>query len=285
MKRSIMLVFLALLTFNGLAATPQKPYEMPGVKVIPIKDSGENRQYELLVKLPQKYSQNKDRAYPVIYFTDAVWHIEFLSSATEFLMEEAILVGISWQKDLNTASVEKQQAHFSRFRDYSIKPSNKPDIQAKYQFGQAAKHLAFIRNDVIKYIENNYRTEKDNRSYLGYSLGGLFGAYVLLAQPDTFKNYILGSPSIWSNMPIFEALDANKGKQRKTLNANVFISHGDQEKELAERIEHFIAFLNNKNDASLSLKQEVIEGTHQSAFPLTGVRSLTWLSNLNTNKQ
>jgi hypothetical protein len=195
-------------------------------------------------------------------------------------MEDAILVGISWQTDLEKELKREVRAHASRFRDYSVRESSNPEHQAKYQFGQAANHLAFIRNDVIKYVEENYRTNPNNRSYFGYSLGGVFGAYVLLAQPNTFKNYILGSPALDGDIPTLAALSSKAELKRTSLNANVFISYGTLEKELAKYAREYITILKNRNDPSLSLQHQEIEGDHQAAFPMTGVRSVTWLSNL-----
>ncbi len=252
---------------------------LPKIKVVPIMDTKLGRPYELYIKLPEKYSENKDTIYPVLYYTDAMWHVEILSSATEYIMENAILVGISWEKDLK-GDLGALGAHASRFRDYSIKPASKPEVQAKYNIGQAENHLTFIRNEVIKYVEANFRTDPNNRTYFGYSLGGEFGAYILMAQPDTFKHYIIGSPTLKGNMPYFTELVSDIKMKGNGLNANVFISNGTEEKELAEYMQQFVTLLKNKNDATLSMHYEVIEGNHQSAFPLTGVRSVTWLAGL-----
>ncbi len=253
--------------------------KFPRVEVIPITDSRTERPYELYIKLPEGYSENKDLQYPVLYFTDAMWHIEILSASAEYIMENAILVGISWEKDLK-GDLGALGVHASRFRDYSIKPASNPDQQAKYNLGQASNHLTFIRNDVINYVETNYRTDSDNRTYFGYSLGGEFGAYILLAQPETFKNYIIGSPTLKGNIPYFSELTSNTALKRESLNANVFISYGTLEKASGEYVDEFITLLKNRNDKSLSLTHEVIEGSHQTAFPLTGVRSVTWLASL-----
>ncbi len=254
-------------------AIQHKPFEIPGIQVIPIRDTQSNRQYELYIKLPEGYSKNNDVKYPVVYFTDAMWHIEILSGSIEYLVENAILVGISWQKDIKDA-----EAHTSRFRDYSIMKSKNP----KRQRGEASNHLTFIRNDVIKYVENNYQTDPDKRTYFGYSLGGLFGAYILLAQPDTFKNYILGSPSLgFANRYIFE-LESNTAKKRKDLNANVFISVGALEDTYIGPIEDFIFRLKSRYYAGLSLQEVVIieSADHGGAFPMAAVRSMYWLSDL-----
>ncbi len=284
MIKKLRLIFLFLLPLAQLEAVEQTQYKLPNIDVIPINDTQSNRRYELYIKLPEKYSENSEVNYPVIYFTDAVWHIELLSATTAFLMEDVILVGISWQKDINQELKNERGDHVSRFRDYSISKSTNSEHQAKYQFGHASKHLSFIRNDVFKYVESRYRADPDDRTYFGYSLGGLFGAYVFSAQPDTFKNYVLGSPSLQRDIPALAKHIENTMLSRKGLHTNIFISHGTLEKELSQHIEEFIAVVKNKNDEHVSLQHEVIEGSHQTAFPATGVRSVTWLSNFQTKE-
>lgn len=269
---------LLLLPLLSVAASETKNLTLPSIQVVPIEDSQSDRKYELYVKLPEGYSKNKDKSYPVIYYTDALWSVEILSGASEYLMDGVILVGISWQKDIEKGA----RKYVSRFRDYSVNKSSNPARQAKYQYGQASNHLDFIRHDVIKYVENSYRTQPDNRGYFGYSMGGLFGAYVLMAQPDTFKNYILGSPALSGDIPLLSQIGAKTALKRQGLNANVFITYGALEKEPVKDIEAFISLLKNKNDETLSLHQTVIESAdHSKAFPKTVIPSLDWLSALN----
>jgi len=258
-------------------AIQHKRFEIPGIQIVPIRDTQSDRQYELYIKLPEGYSENNDIKYPVLYFTDAMWHIEILSGSTEHLMENAILVGISWQKDLKDA-----KAYTSRFRDYSMTKSSNPELQAKYQYGQASNHLTFIRNDVIKYVENNYRTDPDNRTYFGYSMGGKFGAYILFVQPETFKNYILGSPSTLLDKSYIYEHESIAALKRKDLNANVFVSIGALEKEdMVGQAKGLISMLKSKNYTNLSSKLVVIDSAdHGRAFPMTAVRSMYWLSDL-----
>ena len=94
--------------------------------------------------------------------------------------------------------------------------------QQKYRFGQAAQHLAFIRNDVIPFVDTRYRTDPSKRSYFGYSLGGAFGAYTVMSQPDTFHYYVLGSPSVWQDITQYTTPKPVGIASR----AKVFISHG-----------------------------------------------------------
>ena len=259
--------------------------ELPQIQVVPIRDTKTERNYELYIELPEDYSENNNKTYPVLYYTDAMWHMEMLSACQEYILEDIILVGISWQLDINEDLKNEVGAHVSRFRDYSISKHSNPEIQKKYQPGQAKTHLDFIRNDVIKYIDNTYRTDINNRTYFGYSLSGEFGAYILLAQPDTFDNYIIGSPTVKGEIDNLSDLNTKFGpfdpsNNNSSLNANVYISYGSLEEEAAEPINEFISLLNNRRDDGLSVLKEVIDGSHQTAFPSTVVRGVTWLSNV-----
>ncbi|MEX0289100.1 MAG: serine hydrolase [Flavobacteriaceae bacterium] len=261
--------------------------ELPQIQVVPIKDTKTERNYELYIELPEDYSDNNHKTYPVLYYTDAMWHLEILSACQEYILEDVILVGISWQLDINEDLKNEVGAHVSRFRDYSMSKHSNPEIQKKYQPGQANTHLDFIRNDVIKYVDNTYRTDTNSRTYFGYSLSGEFGAYILLTKPDTFNNYIIGSPTVKNEVDYLSELNTKFGpfktSDRSTsLNANVFIAYGSLEEE-TEPIEEFISLLNNRRDDGLSVLKEVIEGNHQTAFPMTAVRSISWLSSLMTH--
>ena len=263
-----------------LEASEHKSLELPAIQVIPIQDTINDKQYELYIKLPESYSENKDKTYPVIYFTDAMSHVEILSGATEYIMEDIILVGISWQLDIAEDVKQQYGAQFSRFGDYSYKEFSNAK-HPKIKFGQANNHLAFIRKDVFKYVEEKYRTQANNRSYFGFSAGGNFGAYILMTQPDTFKNYILGSPSLFSEVPELFALE-HAALTSKDSAINLFVSYGDLEKKAIPHIDDFISRLKNEKYKGISsIKHTVIESAgHGDSFPVMGVQSVKWLSSL-----
>ena len=253
-------------------AGAQKSYAMPGTQVVPVPDTKADRQYELYVKLPEDYQKNTDLKYPVIYTTDAIWHMDMLSGARDYLMPDVILVGISWQKDL-----DGEVAYASRFRDYSLEKV----AGSKTPRGEAANHLSFIRDDVIKYVEDNYRADPGERTYFGYSLGGVFGAYVLLAEPETFKHYILGSPALGPRSAKYlDALEGKMAPRQKEFNANVFLSIGELEKSQMEVTKDLVSVLQRRSQAGLTLTGlEVMEDSdHGTAFPVTVIRSIKWLS-------
>jgi len=277
----VALVFVGLMLLMGAPALADevghRSYEMPRSVVVPVTDSKSDRQYELYIRLPEGYGvgEEADMLHPVIYTTDAKWHMEMVAGSAEYLMPDAIVVGISWQTDLGADRPDR-----SRYRDFIFPCEASTEERPR----EADTHLAFIRNDVIPYVEAQYRADPKGRAYFGYSLGAGFGAYVLLAQPDTFQSYILGSPvTMTGSESHLYALEAERVAAGQNLQANVFLSYGELERETIVDLTSTLATkLAGRTQGTMPLKGPiVIEGAnHGTAFPLTVVRGVTWLSNL-----
>lgn len=274
------ILLLLTLIFSASVLSAQAGYTMPDTQVLPINDRVNKRQYELYIKLPEGYfdQANKNKRYPVIYYTDAVWHIEALSSATAYIMPETILVGISWQLDLQHKQ-SSQDPYFSRYRDYTFSPAKKLEVQAKYDFGQAKIHLRFIEQEVFNLVETRFRIQADNRTYFSYSLGAQLGIYALLTEPNLFKSYILGSPAIRNSTEFLSKFNLSQDSQTKV---NVLVTYGSLEQDRSAHVKSFIKLLEQKKHDRLKLTVKEFEGTHQSAFPATAVGSVTWLQHLQT---
>ena len=276
-----------------IEATPHltTPFSIPRSHTVQIND--EARTYRLYIKLPKGYksSANKDIRYPVIYLTDAMYTFQIMSGVTRFpmnskQMQHAIIVGISWELGM--------QGDRSRVRDYT------PTIDTSWKkvTGGADRHLRFLKKKVIPYIEQNFRTDSKQRTYVGNSLGGLFGAYILLHQPELFTNYLLGSPSFWwQDQVILKQFEANKSVLAK-LNANVFIGIGALEHnrqggrsnfDMVGDAQRFHALLEqvatSQAQQSLNSKLLVInEAHHTIAFATTAIHGMDWLFNYQSGK-
>jgi len=57
--------------------------------------------------------------------------------------------------------------------------------------GGADNFKKFMQEELVPFIDSNYRTVKNDRTIAGLSFGGLFAAYVLFAEPSLFQRYIL----------------------------------------------------------------------------------------------
>tara|TARA_R110000751_G_scaffold98096_4_gene190900 strand:- start:60486 stop:61226 length:741 start_codon:yes stop_codon:yes gene_type:complete len=241
---------------------------------VELTEPSTERVYSLFIKTPRSYESNKVKKYPVIYLMDALYSFQIASGATRFpmnsgAMKEAIIVGVSYSKGSKGAS--------SRIRDYT--PSKAASW--KLQTGNAEGHAKFIREVVFPHLEANYRVSSTERTFVGNSLGGLFGAYILFKQSDMFSSYILGSPSVWFNN--YDVLAINIRKSNFPI--KVYLSVGSLEqpefgegedmvtgaKKLAEKI-------TAQSGENTILKFSVIDGArHATAFPTTLIQGLDWI--------
>ncbi|AOS95932.1 Ferri-bacillibactin esterase BesA [Microbulbifer aggregans] len=273
---------LLLLPLLSTAASMQPGFHIPRTEVLGVRDERAGRDYELFIKLPRSYSnpETRQKHYPVIYLTDAMYTFQIVSGATRFpmavgKMREAIIVGVSWQKGIHSTP--------SRVRDYT--PFHEPSW--KLETGKAEAHLRFFREKVFPKVEQRFPVDAGNRTYVGNSLGGLLGAYALVEHPDMFHNYVIGSPSLWfNNGRLFSLLDRPREKN-ESLKHRVFLAVGsleragsqsDSQPDMVADTERFYRALRSKNYPGLTLEFRVIEGaTHETAFPTTAAQGLYWL--------
>jgi len=145
-----------------------------------------NEDRNILIYLPDNYASSQIK-YPVIYLLDGNYFFLPTSGIVEFLSKinkapKMIVVAI-----VNT----------NRFRDFSPPKSDIADPNSSDN-GSAARFLAFLKNELMPYMNKNYRTETYN-IFIGHSLGGLFIIYTLLNEPQLFDAYIAISPALFWN--------------------------------------------------------------------------------------
>lgn len=274
---------ILLWLFAGNLLADQKiPFELPRSEVISIPDRKNDRVYEIHIQLPAKYQE--DKKYPVVYMTDSPYTFPIVTGAARYpvnneRMRDVMFVGISWQTGYSPAA--------SRRRDYT------PTVDALWANDPAAeadKHLEFIRNEVIPYIDTRFSTDITNRTYVGNSLGGLFGFYILLNNPYLFKNYVIGSPSVWWGEKHILAAEA-KTKLPADLAVNIFIAVGADEipgrdspkNDMVGQAREMFDRLKARDLKNSKFEMRVIEhANHATAFPVTSAQGLWWLFNNDT---
>jgi len=267
----LLLLSTTLICFKLRANTP---YEIPRSSVIELTEPSSKRVYSVYIQLPKSYQNKPDKTYPVIYLTDAPYTFPIVAGATRFpmnsgKMQQAIIVAIGYEKgSIGSAS---------RIRDYT--PTLAKDW--KKQTGNAKGHIQFLQSTVFPFIEKNYRASNTNRIYIGNSLGGLFGATILLTVPDLFSHYIIGSSSVWFDNNALLALKVNKPK----LPIRVYISVGSMEtpafgegQNMVGGAKQLTQKINALKSYNIELKSVVIDGVnHATAFPTTAIQGLDWV--------
>ena len=218
-----------------------------------------------------------------------------------------LVVGIGYRV------VDLTETFTLRSRDFT--PSEDAASAKKWGWmsGGADRFIQFIKEELKPWVADHFAADPDNDVFFGDSLGGLFGAHVLVSEPRTFKRYGLGSASLWHNRGSIFGTEAAHAQANQDLPAKVFFSVGayespqgdqkqilwlpedqraDAEAQAAEEFaaygeismvadqERFVAALRSRNHPNLVIESEVLPGEfHLTVFPLNFSRSMRYLFN------
>lgn len=138
----------------------------------------------VMIGVPQGYEKSTKK-YPVFYLLDAQWAfditkqcLDWLSNPQYGLIPEMIVVSIHTGGD-------------NRTRD--LTPTQDRNSKAG---GGADKLYQFIKNELVPFVDKNYRTY-NYRVLGGASFGGVFVMHAFHSDPQFFNGYISLSPSMW----------------------------------------------------------------------------------------
>ena len=268
------------------------PVTLPDTEVRLLKSSIVNDTYRLDISLPITYA-NSDRTYPVVYLTDGDVNglfplvrciVEGLS--TGLMIPRLIVVGIGYDTDKS-----RRRGHY-RERDFLPTNASARDASRRQEFtrigirrGQASSFLRFIREELKPFINDNYRTNPDDSTYIGISYGGLFGLYALFHHPDTFNRYVIGSPAIHHDNRVTLTYESHYAANHDDLPVRVFMSVGAREELDDPFIEPSFQFVTNMKTLAKTLQERSYPGlqltthvfeeeTHVSVVPATFSRGL-----------
>lgn len=178
----------------------------------------------LNVYLPNSYTYDSTKVYPVIYLLDGSIDEDFIHIAglVQFgsfswinMLPETIVVGI---------------ANVDRKRDFTYPSNNAEDQKDFPTSGGADKFIEFLESELQPLITENYRIGA-NRTLIGQSLGGLLATQVLFRKPALFDNYVIISPSLWWDDE--SLLDTNY--KASAARKSVYVGVG-KEGEIMERL-------------------------------------------------
>ncbi|MCF3108989.1 alpha/beta hydrolase [Niabella sp. CC-SYL272] len=153
-----------------------------------------NEQRSLWIYTPANYQSSREK-YPVLYLLDPDQNFAYVTELERFLSDryripQLIVVGIV-NNDRKKDFTPIHSLIFNGRIDSSLATT-----------GGGKDFLNFIKNELIPYVDRNYRTQP-YRILSGHSLGGLFAVYCKEADPGLFQSEIVISPAIYGgNMEI-----------------------------------------------------------------------------------
>ena len=241
--------------------------------------------YILYISLPKNYT-NENTTYPTVYTLDADYSFALAHNIIEHFTDRndlpnMLVVSIAY----DGASQNMQVYRENRIRDYTpIHTTNQ--LRGGYKeiekfSGGGKKFQLFLKNELIPFIEANYKVHDNDRTIVGHSMGGFFGAYTLFTMPELFQRYILVSSSLWYADRYIFHIEQGYSESHDTLNANVYFCVGQWENSeilnvyMSADQKDFVKQIKSRNYKGLTLSSHVFQReTHNSVFPAALSRGL-----------
>jgi predicted alpha/beta superfamily hydrolase len=259
---TVFLIVAALNAQPGAAPHSETYPKVPilGSEVRSIHSSNTGRDYDLYVHLPSGYDKETAKRYPVLYVLDGQWDFKLMDSVLGGLVYDRfvppmIIVGITY-------SGQNPDYDQLRAMDYTPVAASSPKGS-----GDGPKFYAFLKRELIPYVEKTYRGDSERRVLLGSSFGGLFTLYSAFTEPGLFQGYISLSPAVPFGSRFAFKQEADFARTHKELPVKLFIAVGEVE-PLAGPVQDFMKTLSSRGYKGLQLETRVLSGEgHASNKP------------------
>lgn len=255
---------------QGVAATRFAPVTIAGSEIRSLTSANTGRNYDIYLLLPANYAQNTGKRYPVLYVLDGQWDFKLLTSVQGGLLydkfaPEMIVAGITYSG---------ANPNYDVLRAFDLTTVEVPGNPGS---GGAPKFLRFLGDELLPFIDANYRTDPTDRVLLGNSLGGLFTLYTLFTRPGLFRGYVASSPAVTSANRGAFAFEREYAASHSSLPGRVFIAVGELE-PLAQPVREFVEAVKSRGYTGLEMETRVIAGErHTGNKPETYNRGLRYV--------
>ena len=211
-----------------------EPVVLPGTETHIVHSDVMDFDFKIFIHKPML---DMGESLPVIYATDANFGFGFTVNMNDMLLlgaeiPPALTVGIGY-------SVEGNDLEFvTNRRMYDFSPtvdsfqtgqlSESELTSGNVKAGGAPLFFQFMEEELWPWISQNFNVNGD-RTYVGDSMGGLFGTYVLFNHTGFFDRYVIGSPWICWDHPLCFDYEQSYADTHDDLDAIVFLSAGGAE--------------------------------------------------------
>jgi uncharacterized protein len=265
---------------SSAAAPPPVPL-MPNVDTWVVTSAGSHRTYQIWVARPDGYTK-QHAPYPILYMGDANTLFGIVAQTASLLaiskqIPAVFVVGIGYPKpgqgfsttwvgrNLDyTPPIDKEWTE-QILKDLADK-SKAYGYEPVIAIGGAPEFLAFVRDELVPSIETKYNVSARDRAWGGYSLGGLFGLYVLVNDGNPFQRFLIGSPAIQFANHVINRIEADYASTHRNLPAKVFLSTGDSGDIPVTDVQDLAAQLKS-HYSGMSLDVHIFDGENHSSGP------------------
>ena len=141
------------------------------------------------VYLPQESEKDAAARYETIYVLDGDWNAQVVVNTVAFMRQIGRMppvIVVSVPNFFDAKGVNSRDDNFLPHLDKAGKP--KP--------GSAADFLAFLKTELIPYVDAHHPTNPVHLLH-GHSYGGVFAFYALTHEPALFDGYLILDPAMW----------------------------------------------------------------------------------------
>jgi predicted alpha/beta superfamily hydrolase len=243
-------ILIIIFIFTTSASFAQNNDEIVIGKIVKLESKILNEERQIFIHLPDGYDQTNAR-YPVFYVLDGETHFIHASGTVSFLSvngvtPQIIIVGIP-----NT------------FRNRDFSPTKTDALPGS---GGADNFIKFLQEELIPYIDKNYRTES-HRILFGHSATGNFSIYTLLSNPDLFNGYIAASPYLMYDNNFVLELAKKDLPSYYSGSKYLYITLGN-EPDYFNTIDELTTLLKTKSPAGLEWDYTYMENDNHGSVPL-----------------
>jgi predicted alpha/beta superfamily hydrolase len=217
---------LATACVQGAALAQELQVKREGPVILPaamqeivFKSPAAGREYMVRI-LPPMLPVPEGETAAVVYVLDGNLYF-WMAESTLRLMS---LEGASWPTYVIAIGYDTAagaNVMTSRAHDYLHTPVTDGDAS---EGGGGEAFQRFVVDELKPYIEAKLPVDPKRSFIGGHSYGGLFVSNLLARQPDAFAGYMIGSPSVWADGALVEAVGEAKGDGRP-----VYMSVGELE--------------------------------------------------------
>ncbi len=192
---------------------------LPDTSVYPLRSDAVGDDFELWIAEPRTGFVPPSGPPGVLYLLDANLYFGTAVEMTRLMhtlygeLPQLRVVGIAYPADDGLRQAMLRTRDFTPSEDPGMtamaaslpRPAAGPPVEPAT--GGADAFLAFLRDQVVPFVEDRYEVAPGGRAIFGSSLGGLFVAYALQRAPKMFDHFLGVSPALWWNEA--EAMEAD----------------------------------------------------------------------------
>jgi predicted alpha/beta superfamily hydrolase len=250
--------------------------------VVHLLRSEETRQrYAVSIALPASYFDEPEQDYPTVYLLDADLYFGMVTEIVRIMhhcgsFPEVIVVGIGYPHDGNSFQQAFKELRLLRAHDLTPVKDENVEKRMSEQFqsdeiatGGGDLFLLFIQDQLMPFVENQYRTNASSKTLVGHSFGGLFVLYSLLHKTQLFNNYLAASPSLWYGNQITFEYERSFSEKDKDLPVQLYLAAGMLEESpehgMVSDMIRLAALLKSREYQNLTLFSKVLDECNHCA--------------------